>query len=86
MDMDLDIILESQMGCGTDLTLVDTAPEAVTLVQETPFYIKPVIADIDEQTRSGSKVLLFSAPGAKKCPSQVYLLSKESPVMGPVEG
>lgn len=64
MYMDLDIILKSQMGCGTDLTLVDTAPEAVTLVQENPFYIKPVITDIDEQTRSDSKVLLFSAPGA----------------------
>lgn len=64
MDMDLDIILENQMGCGTDLTLVDTAPEAVTLVEETPFYIKPILSDVDEQTQLNSKVLLFSAPGA----------------------
>ncbi len=62
--MDLDAILENQMGNGTDLTLVDTAPKAVRLVKEPPFYIKPILGDVGEQTRLNSKVLLFSAPGA----------------------
>ncbi len=62
--MDLDAILENQMGCGAVLTLIDSSPESVTLVKEEPFYIKPNFNSVFEQEQLNSKILLFSAPGA----------------------
>lgn len=59
--MNLEFILE-KMGNGKPFKLVDTAPEAVSIIQAEDFYIKPELKDLS--TAKESKIFLFSAPGA----------------------
>ena len=60
--MDIDTILEKQIGCGGDLKLIGTATDAVSLVTEAPFYVKPTFNSVGREFQLDSKVISFSVP------------------------
>ena len=59
--MQLDFVLD-KVGNGSNFTLVENHPSAVSVQDMPDFYIKPSVMDTTIQ--ANSKIILFSAPGA----------------------